>query len=58
MERPVDPVLQRTLYSGYKKRTTLKYEVAMNLETGEPVWVNGPYPGPTTDITIFRSNLF
>lgn len=49
--------LQMATYSGYKKRTTLKYEVALSEQTGLPISVVGPFVGSTADITIFRSCL-
>ena len=48
---------ERVLYSGYKKCTTLKYEVAVCAQTGVPIAFNGPFAGPTSDITIFRKKL-
>jgi hypothetical protein len=44
------------LYSGYKKKTTLKYEVSIS-QAGLPVNYSGPWPGPEADITIFRHKL-
>jgi hypothetical protein len=36
----------------------LRYEVALNIMTGDIVWINGPFPcGRYPDITIFRSAL-
>jgi hypothetical protein len=36
----------------------LRYEVAICIQTGDIVWINGPFkPGPWTDLLIFRRNL-
>jgi hypothetical protein len=36
----------------------LRYEVALNIMTGDIVWIHGPFPcGKYPDITIFRSAL-
>ena len=36
----------------------LQYEVAINIQTGDIVWINGPYKcGAWTDIKIFRHKL-
>ena len=53
----LEPWIESSTYSGYKKRHTLKYEVAVTEETGTPVHVKGPYPGPTADVTIFQESL-
>jgi len=57
ISRPTISWVQRACHSGYKKKTTLKYEVTVSAKTGKPVYWNGPFPGPTADITIFRSGL-
>ena len=57
IQRPLEPWIESSTYSGYKKRHTLKYEVAVTEETGTPVHVKGPYPGPTADVTIFQESL-
>lgn len=48
---------QNILYSGYKKKVTLKYEVVISENTHHPIYYNGPFAGPTGDITIFRMGL-
>ena len=36
----------------------LRYEVGLNIQTGDIVWTNGPFPaGEWTDIRIFLSDL-
>lgn len=55
--RPTASVLATALYSGYKKKTTLKYEVAIACGTHLPIHLNGPFCGPTADIKIFREEL-
>lgn len=57
VKRPVNSSAATALYSGYKKKTTLKYEVAVDEATHRPVHVSGPFAGPTGDITIFRGAL-
>jgi hypothetical protein len=45
-------------YSHKFKGPGLRYEVALNIMTGDIVWINGPFPcGRYPDITIFRSAL-
>lgn len=42
----------------FKKKSGLRYEIALCIQTGDCVWVNGPYPcGGYPDITIFRDSL-
>jgi hypothetical protein len=42
----------------FKKKSALRYEVALCIGTGEIVWINGPFPaGEFNDITIFRECL-
>jgi hypothetical protein len=56
INRPTNFILQRILYSGYKRKTTLKYLVATTLQ-GNPIFWAGPMAGPTADIVIFRRYL-
>lgn len=35
----------------------IKYELGINMVTGEIVWMNGPFRGATPDISICRSGL-
>ena len=36
----------------------LRYEVAVSIQRGEIVWINGPFPpGEWNDISIFRRNI-
>lgn len=35
------------------KGPAVKYEVALDLLTGDCVWINGPFQGGTNDLTIF-----
>ena len=42
----------------FKKKSGLRYEIAICIQTGTVVWINGPYPcGRYPDITIFRDAL-
>lgn len=48
------------IFSTYKhgKKGGLRYEIAICIQTGHIVWINGPFPaGRFNDITIFRSSL-
>ena len=53
VSRPSNSFLQRVLYSGYKKMTTLKYQVFLSC-SGIPIQWGGPCAGPTSDIKMFR----
>lgn len=45
-------------YSHKFKHAALRYEVAICIQTGDIVWINGPFPaGKWPDINIFRRNL-
>jgi len=57
INRPQFSWFQRATYSGYKKTTTLKYEVAMSEKRRLSISYSGPFVGPTSDIEIFRSHL-
>ena len=48
-----------TKYYSYKiNHTGLRYEVGLNIQTGDIVWTTGPYPpGEWTDIRIFLAEL-
>ena len=35
----------------------VSYEVAVCIKTGDIVWINGPFPAATADISIFRYKL-
>lgn len=42
----------------FAKKGGVRYEVALCLQTGDIVWVHGPFPcGRNPDISIFRSSL-
>ena len=42
----------------FAKKSGLRYEIALCIQTGDIVWLNGPFPcGRNPDITIFRSSL-
>jgi DDE superfamily endonuclease len=44
-------------YSHKFNRAGLSYEIALSLVEDRIVWVSGPYPAGTNDITIFRRGL-
>ena len=50
---PHDP----SFFSFKIKAAALRYEVDVAVHTGFIVWVSGPYPAGTPDITIFRDGL-
>lgn len=35
----------------------MSYEIAVCITTGDIVWIHGPFPAATPDITIFRFKL-
>jgi hypothetical protein len=42
----------------FKKKSGVRYEVALKIFTGEIAWLNGPFPcGKFSDVTIFRASL-
>lgn len=42
----------------FKKKSGLRYEIGVCIQTGDVVWINGPYPcGKCPDIAIFRDSL-
>ncbi len=43
-----------TMYSGYKKKHTVKYEVTVSELNGAPLSVVGPAAGPTSDMSLYR----
>ena len=48
----------RKFFSHKNKKSGLRYEIGLNILTGDIVWANGPYPaGAYSDITIFRDSL-
>jgi DDE superfamily endonuclease len=44
-------------YSHKLNHAGLSYEVALSISEDRIVWVNGPFPAATSDITIFRNGL-
>ncbi len=55
MPRSTDNDVQRQMYSGKKKRHTLKYEVAVNRRYGFICWIAGSFLGPTHDLTCSKT---
>lgn len=51
--RPFD----RKWFSQKSKSAGVKYEVAIDVLTGNVVWVNGPFKASKSDVTIFREGL-
>jgi len=56
VERPLDDTDQRAYYSGKKKKHTIKYEVAVDTDNAQIVWVAGGVPGSVHDLTLLRSS--
>lgn len=54
-----EPVPFSSKWFSYKlKRAGLRYEVAVCIQTGDIVWINGPFKcGRWNDLMIFRRNL-
>ena len=48
---------QRKFYSHKFKSAGLDYEVALSIFEPKCVWIAGPYPAGTNDITVFRKKL-
>ena len=45
-------------YNSHKfKNASLRYELGISIKTGRCVWINGPFPAGTHDMTIFRKGL-
>jgi len=44
-------------YSHKFKTSGVSYEIAVCIKTGDIVWICGPFPAATPDITIFRYKL-
>jgi hypothetical protein len=52
------PEYGSTFYSFKFRKSALRYEVALCIQTGDIVWINGPYEaGLWNDIKIFRDGL-
>ena len=50
--------MDKLFYSHKFKGPGLRYEVALSIQTGDIVWINGPFPaGAWPDINIFRHGL-
>ena len=48
----------RKFFSHKNKKSALRYEIALNIITGDIVWINGHFlAGKYSDITIFRYSL-
>jgi hypothetical protein len=56
-KQPTDFEVAKKFFSHKNEKPALSYEVALCIQTGCIVWINGPFPGATHDITMFRSSL-
>lgn len=52
---PTEFLIQKHYYSGKKKKHTIKYEVAVQLDNGRILWVGGAVPGSVHDVTMART---
>ena len=51
-------IFSKKWYSHKFNKAGLRYEFAINIQTGDIVWVYGPFkPGKMNDLNIFRSKL-
>lgn len=49
---------KNTAYYSHKfKQAGLNYEIGLSLTESKILWVNGPFPAATHDITVFRRDL-
>ena len=58
IEKPLDNDERQRIYSGYKKRTTLKYSVASVLKEPLIIHVSGPFKGRDHDLTMIQETDF
>ena len=55
---PYTDAYNRRFYSVKLKRAAYTYEVAVCIQTGDIVWINGPFKaGEWAEVKIFRRNL-
>ena len=47
----------KSWYSHKFKHAGVSYEIAVCIKTGDIVWISGPFPAATHDLTIFRYKL-
>jgi len=59
IEEPLDPEFRKNpkYYSHKFHQAALAMEVALDLFEDQVIWVNGPFPASTHDLTIFREGL-
>jgi hypothetical protein len=57
VKQQVDFQVAKQFYSHKFNKPALSYEVALCIQTGAIVWINGPFPAALSDVTIFRSSL-
>ena len=55
VRRPIYNSVQQQFYSGKKKKHTIKYEIAVQIDTGKIVWVAGGVSGNVHDLTLTRT---
>lgn len=49
--------LTKRWFSHKFNKAGVSYEIAVCIKTGDIVWINGPFPAGTHDLTIFRYKL-
>jgi DDE superfamily endonuclease len=57
VKQPTEFKIAKKFFSYKFNKPALSYEVALCIQTGCIVWINGPFPGTYHDITIFRTSL-
>jgi DDE superfamily endonuclease len=59
INEPRHPTLSKNpkFYSHKFKQAALNYELAISIIDGHLIWVNGPFPAATHDVTVFRRDL-
>jgi len=59
IRRPIDPEMQREMYSVANKAYVLKYEICTRPKDGKICWIYGPVPGGTSEMdTIHEGGVF
>jgi len=58
-QEPKHPLYSKNpqYYSHKFKQAALTYELALSIYENKLVWINGPFPAGTHDITVFRGGL-
>jgi hypothetical protein len=59
VHEPTHPTMSKNpaYYSHKYNKAAVDYEIAISVYTQQVVWISGPYPAATHDITIYRNDL-